>query len=72
MGARHCALLKANPACNCYSPMWACPVAWMAGSWLIERQQSRPRADELRFDAIGITFDAAGRLLELVHLEAAF
>jgi putative endonuclease len=46
-------------------------VRKMAGSWLIERP-SRPRADQLRFDAIGITFDAAGRLLELTHLEGAF
>jgi putative endonuclease len=43
----------------------------MSGSWLHERP-ARPRARELRFDAIGITFDAAGRLLELVHLEGAF
>ena len=33
----------------------------MAGSWLAERRE-RPRADVLRFDAIGVTFDAAGRL----------
>jgi putative endonuclease len=46
-------------------------VRKMAGSWLSERP-ARPRARELRFDAIGITFDAAGRLLELVHLEGAF
>jgi putative endonuclease len=46
-------------------------VRKMAGSWLIERP-SRPRADELRFDAIGITLDTGGHLLELVHLEGAF
>ena len=27
---------------------------------------------EIRFDAIGVTFDAAGRLVALEHLEAAF
>ena len=27
---------------------------------------------EIRFDAIGVTFDASGRLLALEHLEAAF
>lgn len=46
-------------------------VRKMASSWLRERP-GRPRARTLRFDAIGITFDAAGRLLELTHLEAAF
>jgi putative endonuclease len=46
-------------------------VRKMAGSWLIERR-SRPRADHLRFDAIGVTIDATGRLLELTHLEGAF
>ena len=43
----------------------------MAGSWLIERTQ-RPYADVLRFDAIGVLFDASGRLLRLEHLEGAF
>ncbi len=46
-------------------------VRRVAASWLLERT-ARPRAAELRFDAIGITFDGAGRLLELVHLEGAF
>ena len=46
-------------------------VRKMAGRWLIERTD-RPRADTLRFDAIGVTVDAAGRLLRLEHLEGAF
>jgi putative endonuclease len=46
-------------------------VRKMAGSWLIERTD-RPYADTLRFDAIGVTFDLAGRLLGIEHLEAAF
>lgn len=46
-------------------------VRKMAGRWLIERHD-RPRADELRFDAIGVTFDRAGRLVTLNHLEGAF
>ena len=46
-------------------------VRRMAASWLVERT-ARPRAAELRFDAIGVTIDRAGRLLELVHLEGAF
>jgi putative endonuclease len=46
-------------------------VRKMAGRWLIERRD-RPYADLLRFDAIGVTVDAAGRLLSLEHLEGAF
>ena len=46
-------------------------VRKMAGRWLIERT-GRPRADTLRFDAIGVTVDAGGRLLRLEHLEGAF
>jgi putative endonuclease len=46
-------------------------VRKMAGRWLIERT-GRPYADMVRFDAIGITVDPAGRLLSLEHLEGAF
>jgi putative endonuclease len=46
-------------------------VRKMAGRWLVERRD-RPRADVLRFDVIGVTVDAAGRLLKLEHLEGAF
>jgi putative endonuclease len=46
-------------------------VRKMAGRWLIDRTE-RPRADTLRFDAIGVTVDGAGRLLSLEHLEGAF
>ena len=46
-------------------------VRKMAGRWLIERT-NRPRADTLRFDAIGVTVDRADRLLSLEHLEGAF
>jgi putative endonuclease len=46
-------------------------VRKMAGRWLVERTD-RPYAENLRFDAIGVTFDADGRLLRLEHLEGAF
>jgi putative endonuclease len=46
-------------------------VRKMAGHWLIARTQ-RPRPDILRFDAIGVTFDRAGRLVGIEHLEGAF
>ena len=46
-------------------------VRKMAGRWLVERTD-RPYADTLRFDAIGVTLDAGGRLISLEHLEGAF
>ena len=46
-------------------------VRRMAASYLVEASD-RPLAQELRFDAIGIVFDARGRLVSLAHLEAAF
>jgi putative endonuclease len=46
-------------------------VRKMAASWLRERRQ-RPYAAAMRFDAIGVTFDLAGRLVAIEHLEGAF
>ncbi len=46
-------------------------VRRLAGRWLAQRTD-RPRAAELRFDAIGVTFDRTGRLVALEHLEGAF
>jgi putative endonuclease len=46
-------------------------VKRMAFSWLRERTD-RPYAPELRFDAIGVTFDLQGRLVGIEHLEGAF
>lgn len=46
-------------------------VRQMARAWLAETGD-RPHRTEVRFDAIGVTVDAAGRLVELEHLEAAF
>jgi putative endonuclease len=43
----------------------------MAAQWLHERSD-RPRALELRFDAIGVTLEPDGRLRRLDHLEGAF
>jgi putative endonuclease len=47
-------------------------VRAMAREWLATGCLDGPRPPELRFDAIGISFDANGRLLSLEHLEAAF
>jgi putative endonuclease len=45
----------------------------MAGQWLAENAgEFRPRARNLRFDAIGVMLTPAGRLLALEHLENAF
>lgn len=46
-------------------------VRRMAAAWLAEAVD-RPRAAELRFDAIGVLIDARGRLVRLDHLEGAF
>jgi len=43
----------------------------MAVAWL-QAQGERPRTPELRFDAIGVTIDACGRLVALEHIEGAF
>jgi hypothetical protein len=31
-----------------------------------------PRYDEIRFDAVGVTFDRRGRVVEYEHLKGAF
>ena len=46
-------------------------VRRMAAAYLAEVTE-RPRSKELRFDAVGVTVDAAGRLVSLDHLEGAF
>ena len=48
-------------------------VRAMARAWLAANATAdRPRPAGLRFDAIGVSFDAGGRLLGLGHLEDAF
>ena len=47
-------------------------VRAMAREWLAQGVLEGTRPPEIRFDAIGISFDARGRLLALEHLEAAF
>jgi putative endonuclease len=46
-------------------------VRRLAALWLSQRSE-RPYAPELRFDAIGVTFDPSGRLVSIEHLEGAF
>jgi putative endonuclease len=47
-------------------------VRAMAREWLAAVALDGPRPPEIRFDAIGVSFDARGRLLSLEHLEGAF
>jgi putative endonuclease len=44
----------------------------LAREWLHARPQHRPAGPSLRFDAIGVTVDPRGRLIELEHVEDAF
>jgi putative endonuclease len=47
-------------------------VRAMAREWLAAGRLDGARPPELRFDAVGVSFDPSGRLLSLEHLEAAF
>jgi putative endonuclease len=49
-------------------------VRAMAGIWLTNAHDRLGAASpaEIRFDAVGITLDGSGRLIELEHLEGAF
>jgi putative endonuclease len=46
-------------------------VRSLASLYLVEARD-RPRAVDLRFDAIGVILDGHGQLVRLDHLEAAF
>lgn len=44
----------------------------LAAAWLREHRHTRPTAQTVRFDAIGVIVDARGRLLRLDHVEGAW
>lgn len=46
-------------------------VRRLAAAWMAERRDA-PRCAEIRFDAVGVTFDRAGRAIDVEHLRAAF
>ena len=46
-------------------------VRRLATAWMSERRDL-PRYDEIRFDAVGVTLDRAGRAVEIEHIPAAF
>lgn len=46
-------------------------VRRLATAWMSERR-ALPRYAEIRFDAVGVTFDHTGRAVNYEHLQAAF
>lgn len=44
----------------------------LAAAWLAEQRGSRPYAQEIRFDAIGVVLDSTGRPLRIEHVENAW
>jgi putative endonuclease len=44
----------------------------LAREWLAQRGDDAPWRPELRFDAVAVELDPAGRLVRLDHLEGAF
>ncbi len=43
----------------------------LATAWMSARREL-PRYDQVRFDAVGVTYDHGGRVTDYEHLEAAF
>ena len=41
-------------------------TAWMAAN------RELPRYEEIRFDAVGVTLDRAGKVVDYEHVEGAF
>lgn len=52
-------------------PVQQARLRGLATAWLQDRS-SRPHADTIRFDAIGIIIDAHDRLIALDHVEGAW
>jgi putative endonuclease len=47
-------------------------VRRLAVAWLTEHRGSLPRYAEIRFDAVGVTFDRVGRVTDIDHIVGAF
>jgi len=43
----------------------------LAAAWMMERRDA-PRYGDIRFDAVGVTFDQAGRVADVEYIKAAF
>jgi putative endonuclease len=46
-------------------------VRRLATAWMAERRDA-PRYTQIRFDAVGVTFDRAGRVTDYEHIPGAF
>jgi putative endonuclease len=46
-------------------------VRRLGTAWMAERRDFPP-FDDIRFDAVGVTLDGAGRAIEIEHIEGAF
>jgi len=46
-------------------------VRRLATAWMAERRDVPPYV-EIRFDAVGVTFDRAGRVVDIEHIQGAF
>jgi putative endonuclease len=46
-------------------------IRQLARAWMAERRDC-PRYAEIRFDAVGVTFDRDGRIVDVEHIENAF
>jgi putative endonuclease len=44
----------------------------LAAAWLRDQRNRRPRAESIRFDAIGVVVDAAGAPRRIEHVQDAF
>jgi putative endonuclease len=44
----------------------------LATAWMAERRRHLPGYAEIRFDAVGVTFDHRGRVADYEHIKAAF
>jgi putative endonuclease len=62
---------RAGSSLEAFSPAKTSQVRRMAAAWLAQADD-RPRAAELRFDAVAVTVDTRGGLVRLDHLEGAF
>jgi putative endonuclease len=62
---------RAGSPFDAVDPRKQAQVRRMAAGWLAQ-VRDRPRAEDLRFDVIGVTVDGAGRLLEIDHREGVF
>lgn len=47
-------------------------VRRLATAWMAERRGAGHRYDEIRFDAVGVSFDHIGQVTDFEHLEGAF